>query len=142
MLQAGADTWSYHSCEPVCSGAGATFVLYPKLSWCLRVLQVLWTCNTSFALHLGLLLLLLYDPVSFVSNVTQGVATVLNTTMNCAEGKAVDGKAQLEDVAKLANELQPTGSSLATANVQTKVNLFTHSHLLRWLLMLILMATE
>ena len=38
-----------------------------------------------------------------------------------ADGKALDGKAQLEDVAKLANELQPTGNSLATANVHTKV---------------------
>ena len=58
---------------------------------------------------------------------TVNVAAVLDNTVNCAEGKAVDGKAQLEDVAKLANELQPTGSSLATTNVQTKVYLFTDS---------------
>ena len=93
-------------------------------------------------MHPGPLLFLLYDPVSFVNNVTQGV---VNTSIYLADEKAVNGKAQLEDVAKLANELQPTGSSLATANVQTKVNLFTHSHLLCWLLMLImliLMATE
>ena len=38
-----------------------------------------------------------------------------------AEGKAAEGKAQLEDVAKLANELQPTGSTLSTMQVHTKV---------------------
>ncbi|KAL3134959.1 Pharynx and intestine in excess protein 1 [Trebouxia sp. C0010 RCD-2024] len=38
-----------------------------------------------------------------------------------AGDKAVDGKAQLEDVAKLANELQPTGSTLSTMQVHTKV---------------------
>lgn len=35
--------------------------------------------------------------------------------------KAAEGKAQLEDVAKLANELQPTGSTLSTMQVHTKV---------------------
>ena len=38
-----------------------------------------------------------------------------------AEDKAAEGKAQLEDVAKLANELQPTGSTLSTMQVHTKV---------------------
>lgn len=35
--------------------------------------------------------------------------------------KAAEGKAQLEGVAKLANELQPTGSTLSTMQVHTKV---------------------
>ena len=35
--------------------------------------------------------------------------------------RAAEGKAQLEDVAKLANELQPTGSTLSTMQVHTKV---------------------
>lgn len=38
-----------------------------------------------------------------------------------AEEKAAQGKAQLEGVAKLANELQPTGSTLSTMQVHTKV---------------------
>lgn len=38
-----------------------------------------------------------------------------------AKDKAAEGKAQLEDVAKLANELQPTGSTLSTMQVHTKV---------------------
>ena len=38
--------------------------------------------------------------------------------------KAAEGKAQLEDVAKLANELQPTGSTLSTMQVHTKVCCF------------------
>ena len=40
-----------------------------------------------------------------------------------AGDKAAEGKAQLEDVAKLANELQPTGSTLSTMQVHTKVQL-------------------
>ena len=38
-----------------------------------------------------------------------------------ASEKAAEGKAQLEGVAKLANELQPTGSTLSTMQVHTKV---------------------
>lgn len=38
-----------------------------------------------------------------------------------AEEKAAQGKAQLEGVAKMANELQPTGSTLSTMQVHTKV---------------------
>lgn len=40
-----------------------------------------------------------------------------------AGDKAAEGKAHLEDVAKLANELQPTGSTLSTMQVHTKVQL-------------------
>ena len=39
-----------------------------------------------------------------------------------ASEKAAEGKAQLEGVAKLANELQPTGSTLSTMQVHTKVS--------------------
>ena len=74
---------------------------------------------------LGAKLLSLHGQFPVVSDMTQDIAAVVNTTMHCAEEKAVDRKAHLEDVAKLANELQPTGSSLATANVQTKVYLIT-----------------
>ncbi len=35
--------------------------------------------------------------------------------------RAAEGKAHLEGVAKLANELQPTGSTLSTMQVHTKV---------------------
>ena len=38
-----------------------------------------------------------------------------------ADEKAAEGKAQLEGVAKLAHELQPTGSTLSTQQVRTKV---------------------
>ncbi len=36
--------------------------------------------------------------------------------------RAAEGKAHLEGVAKLANELQPTGSTLSTMQVHTKVS--------------------
>ncbi len=38
-----------------------------------------------------------------------------------ASERAAEGKAHLEGVAKLANELQPTGSTLSTMQVHTKV---------------------
>ena len=43
--------------------------------------------------------------------------------------RAAEGKAHLEGVAKLANELQPTGSTLSTMQVHTKVGAaLPHAH--------------
>ena len=44
-----------------------------------------------------------------------------NNRKKAASEKAAEGNAQLEDVAKLAHELQPTGSTLSTMQVHTKV---------------------
>jgi len=58
------------------------------------------------------------------ADVLDGLPSPLNKAskrQKDANDKAAEGKAQLEGVAKLANELQPTGSTLSTMQVHTKV---------------------
>lgn len=56
------------------------------------------------------------------STVSPGPLSKVSKRQMGASEKAAEGKAQLEGVAKLANELQPTGSTLSTMQVHTKVS--------------------